>query len=146
MKKVFVYGMAILVLLAMHGVSPAAEQSLTGVWSMPVLKGSDKGKERAQVEIFEKDGIYQGKIVKLSKAPANALCKACKDERKNKPLMNMLVLWNLKKEAGRYLGTVFDFDAGKEYKCTVTQISQDKLMITASLLFFSESHYWVRVK
>ena len=146
MKRAFVFIMAIFILFAFSGVLPAAEPSLVGMWSMPILKGNDKGKERAQVEVFEKDGVYYGKIVKLSTRPANALCKACKNERKNKPLMGMLILWNLKKEAGRYLGKVYDFDEGKEYKCAVTQISPNKLMVTASLLFFSESHYWTRVK
>lgn len=146
MKKGFAFFVAIFMLFAFSGTVLAVEPSIVGVWSMPILKGKDKGKERAQVEIFEKNGVYSGKIVKLSALPANALCKACKDERKNKPLMGMLLLWDLKKEAGRYLGKVYDFDEGKEYKCSLTQVSPNKLMVTASLLFFSESHYWMRVK
>ncbi|MCK7509031.1 MAG: DUF2147 domain-containing protein [Desulfobacterales bacterium] len=39
--------------------------------------------------------------------------------RKDKPLMGLLVLWDLKKEAGRYVeGKVYDVDEGKEYKCS----------------------------
>ncbi len=61
--------------------------------------------------------------------------------------MGMLILWDLKKEAGRYVGgKVYDVDEGKEYKCTLTQISPDKLKVTACLLFLCESHYWTRVK
>lgn len=126
----------------------AADSSITGVWSMPALKGKDKGKERLQVEISEKDGVYSGKIVKLSGGkPANALCATCKKERRGKPLMGMQVLWNLKKEAGRYVdGMVYDVDEGAEYKCSATLASPDQLKITACILFLCESHYWTKVK
>ncbi len=55
---------AILMLFAFSGLSQAADPSIVGVWSLPILKGKDKGKERSNVEIFEKDGVYYGKIVK----------------------------------------------------------------------------------
>jgi len=147
MKKIM---MALMTLLLMASFLPAghgADPSIAGVWSVPILKGKDKGKERSQVEIFEKDGVYYGKIVKLTSVPENALCTKCKKERKDKPLMGMLILWNLKKEAGRYVeGKIYDVEAGKEYKCSIAQITPDRLKITASLLFLSESHYWTRVK
>jgi uncharacterized protein (DUF2147 family) len=147
MKKILIAFLALLLVASFLPAGHAADPSIAGVWSLPVLKGKDKGKERFQVEIFEKDGVYYGKIVKLTSLPENALCTKCKKERKDKPLMGMLMLWNLKKEAGRYVeGKIYDVDAGKEYKCSITQITPDKLQVTASLLFLSESHYWTRVK
>ena len=147
MKKILIVFLALLLVASFLPAGHAADPSIAGVWSLPVLKGKDKGKERFQVEIFEKDGVYYGKIVKLTSLPENALCTKCKKERKDKPLMGMLMLWNLKKEAGRYVeGKIYDVDAGKEYKCSITQITPDKLQVTASLLFLSESHYWTRVK
>ncbi len=147
MKNMVIAFMALLLVASFLPVGHAADPSITGVWSLPVLKGKDKGKENFQVEIFEKDGVYFGKIVKLASLPENALCTKCKKERKDKPLMGMLILWGLKKEAGRYVeGKIYDVDAGKEYKCSITQIASDKLQVTASLLFLSESHYWTRVK
>jgi uncharacterized protein (DUF2147 family) len=138
-----------LVCVAFAAAGWAADASITGVWSMPILKGKDKGKERLQVEIFEKGGAYYGKIVKLAPGvPADAVCTTCKKDRKNKPLMGMLVLWDLKKEAGRYVdGAVYDVDEGKDYRCTATVASQDKLKITACILsIICESHYWTRVQ
>lgn len=147
MKKTLVFMTAVFMLLAFSGGSPAADPSINGVWSLPILKGKDKGKERSQVEIFEKDGVYFGKIVKLSTVPADALCTKCTKDRKDKPLMGMLILWDLKREAGRYAeGKIYDVEEGKEYKCSMTLMSPDKLKVTASLLFLSESHYWTRVK
>ena len=148
MKKGFMLFMVLIFCVA--GVMPvwATDGSITGVWSMPVLKGKDKGKERLQVEIFEKDGAFYGKIVKLSSGmPPDAVCKACKNERKDKPLMGMLVLWEMKKESGRYVdGKVFDVDEGKDYKCSMALVTPEKLKVTACLLFLCDSHYWTKVK
>ncbi|MRR17724.1 MAG: DUF2147 domain-containing protein [Deltaproteobacteria bacterium] len=147
MKKMFVFAVAAFILVALSGAAPAADQSIVGVWSLPILKGKDKGKERSQIEIFEKNGVYYGKIVKLTTVPANAVCTKCKKDRKDKPLMGMLILWDLKPEAGRYAdGKIYEVEEGTEYKCSIAQASPDKLKITACLLFLCESHYWTRVK
>ncbi|MEN6469719.1 MAG: DUF2147 domain-containing protein [Smithella sp.] len=147
MKKTFIFILAAFTLFAFSGLLQAADPSIAGVWSMPILKGKDKGQERLNVEIFEKDGAFYGRIVKISNAPANAVCTKCKDDKKDKPLMGMQVLRNLKKEAGRYVGgKIYDVDEGREYKCSLVLISPDKLQVTATFLFFSESHYWTRVK
>lgn len=147
MKKMFVFILTGFLLVAFSGWSQAADPSIVGVWSMPILKGKDKGKERAHVEIFEKERVYYGKIVKLTIVPANALCAKCKKERKDMPLMGMLILSDLKKEAGRYAqGKVYDFEEGTEYKCSLSQVAPDRLKVTACLTFLCESHYWTRVK
>jgi uncharacterized protein (DUF2147 family) len=148
MRKVFVFAVAVCMLFAFPGLSLAADPSIVGVWSVPVLEGKNKGKERSHIEIFEKGGVYYGKIVKLSNRPANALCTKCKGDKKDKPLMGMLVLWNLKKEAGRYVdGRVLYEEDGKDYNCTFFLLSPDRMKVTANiLLFFNESHYWTRVK
>jgi len=147
MKKTVAVLLTVVVLFVFTGLAQAAESSIAGVWSVPLLKGKDKGKEGSHVEIFEKDGVYYGKIVKLTTAPADALCTTCNKERKDKPLLGMLILWGFKKEAGRYVdGKVYAVEVGKEYNCTLTLLSPDKLKVTARVLFLSESHYWTRVK
>jgi uncharacterized protein (DUF2147 family) len=147
MTKRLIFLAVLLTAFVFTGIGQAADPSIIGVWSVPILKGKDKGKERSNVEIFQKDGVYYGKIVRLSTVPANALCTTCKDDRKDKPLMGMLILWNLQKEGGRYIdGKIYDVEDGKEYKCSLSLATPDRLKVTASLLFLSESHYWTRVK
>jgi uncharacterized protein (DUF2147 family) len=147
MKKIFLFAVVLLTVFAFSGLLQAADP-IVGVWSVPTLKGKDKGKERFQVEIFEKDGVYSGKIIKLTTVPANTLCTKCKKERKDKPLMGMLILWDLKKEAGRYVeGKIYEVQEGSDYKCSLALITPDKIKVTACLkLFLCESHYWTRVK
>lgn len=60
----------------------AAASTIVGIWSVPIEAGKDKGKERSHIEIFEKNGLYYGKNVKLNNAPANLLCRKCKSEKK----------------------------------------------------------------
>jgi len=48
------------------------------------------------VEIFEKNGLYYGKIVKLLLDPADSLCTNCKGDLKNKPVLGMVILKGLK--------------------------------------------------
>jgi uncharacterized protein (DUF2147 family) len=147
MKKMILLLTTFIFIIIFSFTSYAADTSIVGVWSLPILKGKDKGKERSNVEIFEKDGIYSGKIVKLTKVPENVLCTTCKKDRKDKPLMGMLILWGLKKEAGRYVdGRIYEVEEGSEYKCSLVQITPDKLQVTACLMFLCESHYWTRVK
>ncbi len=147
MKKTFVFVIAVSVLLAFSGLSQAADSSITGVWSLPILKGKDKGKERSNVEIYEKDGVYYGKIVKLTTVPADTLCTKCKKDKQDKPLLGMVILRDLKKEAGQYVGgKILEVEEGTEYKCSIVQVNQDKLKLTACLMFLCESHYWTRVK
>ncbi|MDP2854619.1 MAG: DUF2147 domain-containing protein [Smithellaceae bacterium] len=147
MKKTILFLTTFIFVITFSFTSYAADKSIIGVWSLPILKGKDKGKERSNVEIFEKDGIYSGKIVKLTTVPENALCTTCKKDRKDKPLLGMLILWGLKKEAGRYVdGRIYEVEEGSEYKCSLVQITPDKLQVTACLMFLCESHYWTRVK
>ncbi len=147
MKKISFFILLLCTMFICSGLSLAADPSIVGVWSVPLIKGKDKGKEGSHVEIYEKDGVYYGKIVKLISVPADALCTHCKKERKDKPLMGMLILWDFKKEAGRYVGgRVYAVEEDKDYKCAMTLVSPDKLQVTASLLFVSQSHYWTRVK
>jgi uncharacterized protein (DUF2147 family) len=147
MKKTILLLMAVMLVMTLSLTSYAADPSIIGIWSMPILKGKDKGKERFNVEIFQKDGIYYGKIVKLSTGPANALCRTCKDDKKDKPLLGMLLLRNLKKEGSQYVeGKIYEVEEGKEYKCSMLLAGPDRLKVTACVLFLCESHYWTRAK
>jgi hypothetical protein len=50
------------------------------------------------VEIYKKsDGKYYGKVSQLLIKPADPNCTACKDDRKNKPILGMEIIRGLKK-------------------------------------------------
>jgi uncharacterized protein (DUF2147 family) len=147
MKKKILFLTAMVVCMAFSASCWAAEPSIVGVWSVPIVKGKDKGKERSQMEIFEKDGVFYGKIVKLSIVPTDTLCTTCKKDKKDKPLMGMLILRDLKKDGDRYVGgKILEAGNGEEYDCSIVLLSHDKMKMTAGWLFLTENHYLARVK
>jgi len=146
MKKAMSALIVSVLIFAFGGLCAAADEAIVGVWFLPVLKGKDKGKERSQVEIYEQNGSYFGKIVKLTTAPADTVCVKCKGDKKDQPLMGMVILRDLTREPGQYTGKVLEVEEGKEYKCTIIPVSKEKLKLTACVMFICESHYWTRVK
>ncbi|WP_312075567.1 DUF2147 domain-containing protein [Chryseobacterium sp.] len=110
--------------------------SLIGVLSFAQIEGKwktidDETKQpKSIVEIYKKsDGKYYGKIVQLLAKPANANCVACKDDRKNKPLVGLEIIRGLEKDDEEFTdGTITDPKSGKTYKCTITK-SGDKLNV-----------------
>lgn len=64
-----------------------------------------------------------------------------------KVVMGMVILRDLKKEAGRYVGgKILKAENGNEYDCRIVLASQDKMKMTAGWLFLTEDHYLTRVK
>ena len=83
----------------------------------------ETGKAKSIVEVWKKaDGKYYGKISQLLIKPEHANCIACKDDRKNKPLVGMEIIRGLKKEGDEFTGgSITDPKNGKSYKCTITR-------------------------
>lgn len=95
----------------------SAQNTPEGIWKTI----DDKtGEAKSQVEIFKKDGKFHGKVVKLLKSSPDKKCDKCPGDRKNKPLVGMLVVENL--QAHDYYwkhGTILDPENGNEYGCSV---------------------------
>lgn len=81
----------------------------------------ETGKPKAHIQIWKaSNGKYYGKIVKLLQKPENNNCVACKDDRKNKPLVGLEIIRGLEKDGDEFTdGTIVDPKSGKTYKCTV---------------------------
>ena len=88
----------------------------------------ETGKPKSIVEITKKaDGKYYGKILQLLAKPANNNCVACKDDRKNKPLLGLEIIRGMAKDGAEFSGgTITDPKTGKTYKCNIKR-NGDKL-------------------
>lgn len=88
----------------------------------------ETGKPKSIVEITKKaDGKYYGKILQLLAKPANNNCVACKDDRKNKPLVGLEIIRGMAKDGAEFSGgTITDPKTGKTYKCNIKR-NGDKL-------------------
>jgi len=79
------------------------------------------GEAKSIVRIYKgPDGKYYGKIEKLFKNP-DGKCVECKDENKNKPLLGLVIITDMK-EKGDNLegGTILDPADGKKYSCIIS--------------------------
>lgn len=95
----------------------AADVSPVGLWQNI---DDETGKPKALIRITETNGVLQGQIEKLFRAPnedQNPKCEKCSDARKDKPVIGMVILTGLKKDGDEYSGgEILDPNNGKVYK------------------------------
>jgi len=135
--------------------SAKAESTIIGTWKQIEDQGVDKGKVGSYIEIFEKNGVYFGKILKLLISPPDKVCDKCKGDLKNKPLIGMVILQDMKKtedidkELGVLYegGTIMDPDEGDTYKCKMW-VKDDVLTVRAfiGISLLGRSGQWFRLK
>lgn len=122
----------------------ANAQSPIGTW---VTIDDETGKAKSHVEIYEKNGKIFGKIVKLLLKPQTAVCETCDGDRKNKPLVGMVILYNFTKSGNEWKsGKIYKADSGKEYNGSLAMSGYDKLIVTGKVLFITRSQTWTRLK
>jgi uncharacterized protein (DUF2147 family) len=105
----------------------AAAGSPVGVWRSI----DDKTKqERSIIRIAEENGELKGVVEKIFDQPGDDpahLCQECKDERKDKPVIGMTILWGLKKDGNEWTGgEILDPKNGKIYRCKMTLSADGK--------------------
>src|ERR1700738_1581740 len=97
--------------------SQAADpQSPIGSWKTV----DDKtGLPRAIVRIYMQDGRYFGRIERsFTPGAETRVCSVCTDERRNQPIIGLLILRNVTLRDGEYGGgDILDPDTGSVYRC-----------------------------
>ena len=125
-----------------------AQASPAGLWKTI----DDDGKtEKSLVRISEHGGVLTGRIEKLldPTAKADAVCDKCTDERKDKPIVGLTILRNLKKgdEGWWEGGDVTDPNNGKTYKARVRTTEDGKhLQMRGYVGPFYRTQTWIRVE
>jgi uncharacterized protein (DUF2147 family) len=93
----------------------SAELTPTGQWKTI----DDKtGKPRAIIRVYEQNGRWFGKVERSLAEEPKERCDKCSDERKNQPIIGMVVLRNMQKRGDEYSGgDILDPDNGSVYRC-----------------------------
>jgi len=94
----------------------ADPQSPLGLWKTV----DDKtGMPRAMVRIYLQDGKYFGRIEQsFTPGAETRVCSACTDDRKNQPIIGLLIIRNVTLRDGEYGGgDILDPDTGSVYRC-----------------------------
>jgi uncharacterized protein (DUF2147 family) len=126
----------------------AAAGTPVGIWRSI----DDKTRqERSIIRITEENGELRGVVEKIfdqtDDDPAH-LCKECKGDRKDKPIVGMTILWGLKKDGDTWTGgEILDPKNGKIYRCKITPSAKGKSMAVRGFIGISligRSQTWLR--
>jgi uncharacterized protein (DUF2147 family) len=139
-----------LLMLCFAAMAAAADRtSPVGLWKTI----DDKTQQpRSLVRIVEATGVLEGRIEQLLNRqpdddPEN-LCRACKGDRKDRPVIGMKILWGLVKDGDVWEdGEILDPKNGKTYSCKL-RVSADgsKMEVRGfiGLSLIGRSQTWIR--
>jgi uncharacterized protein (DUF2147 family) len=125
-----------------------AQATPVGVWKTI----DDDGKtEKSLVRVVDNGGVLSGRIEKLldPATKADAVCDKCTDERKDRPLLGLTVLRNLKAAEDKewWEGDITDPNNGKVYRARVRTIEGGKkLQMRGYIGPFYRTQTWLRVE
>lgn len=122
-----------------------SSQSILGKWKTI----DDKtGQEKSIVLIYEENNMIHGKVIEIFDAQKrNRVCEKCTGSLKNKPVLGMIFMKNLKKDGKEYNdGIVIDPESGNEYSCYITLVNNETLKVRGYLGFslMGRTQYWKR--
>jgi uncharacterized protein (DUF2147 family) len=119
-------------------------QTIIGQWETY----DDKTKEKkAIIEIYKTNNNYSAKIIKSFVGEKNAICEECEGDKKNKPIIGLVIIEDVKKNDNEYNGgTILDPESGEVYSCNLKLVNNDKLKVRGFLGFslFGRTQYWLR--
>jgi uncharacterized protein (DUF2147 family) len=122
-----------------------AQATPVGLWK---VFDDDTKQPTSLVRITDAGGVLSGKIERLlDPASQNARCDKCTDERKDKPMLGMTILRNVKSAGdGTWEnGDILDPDNGKVYRVRLKPIDGGKkLEVRGYLGPFYRNQQWLR--
>jgi uncharacterized protein (DUF2147 family) len=148
MRPRAILAMAIVAALGFAAPVEAGEPTAAGLWEQAGGKGHGGG----WFFIFEKDGVYEGALVKMFVKPGedpNPICTACSGDQKDQPTLGLIMIRNMQRDGRDYRGgTILDPRDGKVYDA-VMEVSEDgrklKLRGYVAIPLFGETELWRRL-
>jgi len=145
--------LAVACLLAGAALGVAAQPtSPTGLWR--TIDDSSK-KDKSLVRIVEANGIYTGKVETIvdPDSPKDAVCKDCSDERKDKPVVGMTIIRNVKASADDKNvfegGDILDPNNGKVYRVKLKLIDNGSKLDVRGYIgtpMLGRTQTWIRAE
>ena len=132
----------------------AAAQSTSpaGIWR--TVDDATK-KDKSLVRISESGGVYTGKVERFldPETPKDAVCKDCSDERKDKPILGMTIIRNMKQSSDDKTlfegGEILDPNNGKVYQSKMKLIDNGtKLEVRGfvGISLLGRTQTWIRAE
>jgi uncharacterized protein (DUF2147 family) len=103
------------------------------------------------VEIALVNGALVGHVARVMSPPGdseNPMCDKCPGERKDKPIVGMQIMWDMRADGDEFTGgRILDPDNGKIYRCKVKVIDGGRRLEVRGYIGFSlfgRTQTWVR--
>jgi uncharacterized protein (DUF2147 family) len=139
--------------------------ALVFTWPLPAAHASDlsspagrwqpidekTGQPLGLIRIYEDRGLFFGRIEPSSPTDdSSRRCSKCPDERRNQPIIGLLLIRNMRLEGDEYVGgDILDPDSGRIYGCKFRLIDAGSKLIMRGyfgLSLFGRSQTWRRLK
>lgn len=125
-----------------------AQANPVGLWR---TIDDETKQEKSLVRITDAGGVLSGKVEKVTDpAKANAVCEACTDDRKGKPVVGMTIIRNAKQGDDKELwegGEILDPNNGKTYRLRMKPLEGGKkLEVRGYVGPFHRNQIWIRVE
>ena len=130
----------------------AQSASPAGLWK---TIDDDTKKDKSLVRIVDNGGVFSGKVEKIvdPDAPKDAVCKDCDDDRKDKPVIGMTIIRNMKQSADDKAvfegGDILDPKNGKVYKSRMKLLEGGAKLDVRGYIgtpMFGRTQTWTRVE
>lgn len=131
--------------------APAAEPSAVGLWEQV---DENSGKAESWFRITEKNGVYQGQIVKIFPKPGDDpnekwLCTKCEGDERNAPVLGLSLIKGMQRKGANYEnGTIMDPRDGQVYRALMKLSPDGKQLEVRGFLGFAllgRSQMWNRL-
>ena len=138
------------ILFVAFSASALAQVSPVGVWK---TIDDETKKEKSLVRIKETNGVFTGTIEKFldPATKVDEVCTKCSDDRKDKPVLGMTIIRNIKANADDKGiwdgGDILDPNNGKVYRARLKPVDGGKkLEMRGYLGPFYRTQVWLRVE
>lgn len=126
----------------------AAQASPLGRWK---TVDDATGRVKSVVRIWEEQGTLYGKIEQLidpDDQDPDPRCARCQGILKDRPLVGLRILWDLRKEGEQWSGgRILDPGNGKVYRCSISLEDGGRKLKVRGFLGFSllgRTEHWIR--
>ncbi len=129
-----------------------AQATPAGLWK---TVDDDGKKETSLIRITESGGVLTGRIERLldPASKADAVCDKCTDDRKDKPIVGMMLIRGVKQSESDKTrwdgGEILDPDNGKTYKVRLTPGEAGKTLKVRGYIgapIIGRTQTWIRVE
>lgn len=146
-RSKIILGFAAAAMIAAAPVS-AQERTVHGFWE----QADDNGKVGGWFLMYERDGMFQGALVRAFDKPGDpvvTVCTKCPGDQKNAPMMGLVIIKNMQRRGLAYEnGNILDPRDGSIYKAKMEMSPDGQRLAVRGFLgieLFGQTQTWRRL-